>query len=990
MSNNLPPIVTIFNGINYNSQFFNNQTNGLTYDQGIKLFLTYPNAQGNEISNYNMTINGEFNSNGPATFTDDVTLNGNLILNSQITTKKRIYQQLNAAWPSVNGYYELAQDAFPLPSKSANAYKAVSSWDLRTLNTSQWFGICWSPEKLLFVATAQTGTTNRIATSQDAITWTIRSSPNNTSTYRNVVWSNEANIFVIVGTSNTSTDSISYSNDAINWSSLTPPNTSNWFNITYSKELNLFVAVSDFAVSNVYIMTSSDGLNWTNRITPGTITALRSVCWSAELSLFIAVGSSGTDRVYKSLDGINWSIVQIANTQGWYSVIWCKELNLFVACSNSGSSSDIMISKDGDNWILQSTPSSSSGYRSISWSPQLGIFCCIGIGTNNKIIISQDGITWSQVSNSNYDWRNITWSAELGIFCSVSTSAVSNSVMTSQLQYRPVSNNNFSNSVYNNIDSLGNWSFKVKSLFSSDSDISLLPLTNLNINNKNITNANTIYLNDNSIANMLLKYVDSTGELGFTTTKTGGKYNFYSFDGSTNISIMELQQTQIIPKLNMNFAANINLTFASGSGLITQATPISGTTTTNTFRQSNFISNFGAGTSANQTAQMYDTLTGRGLNFIVNAGSGSYNPVVGLNDCLITNRFRPTGESVGISIATQNSVGNGIRILSPNDNQAQIILRAGAFNTIVLSNFTTNPISVNDRIYMGGSATSLRRIDNVSILNLYDTSNASGTFELLVDSPTTSVQYRSLTNSYYHTFYVTNSLSLINPRFTIADGNISTIGCPFHVRTATTTTRLEFNPQLDASTDFFGTNSSSLNSSINIKLRNSANAIITTQVFSPTLITENVPTNTTSVSPSLSSQNGYVGTNVYTSGSITSSTTIGNFFSYTFTDVGTYSVSINRHLSNADGSQITVNQWYTGFSATINTLDLPSSGTLYSTSTLRQYSFTIPALTDLPTGSGSMMLRINAANTTIYFNGFISHTASNLGLRVMMSFAKIY
>lgn len=48
MSEQLPPNVTIFPNINYNSQFFSSNNAGLTYDEASTLFLKYPNAQGTE------------------------------------------------------------------------------------------------------------------------------------------------------------------------------------------------------------------------------------------------------------------------------------------------------------------------------------------------------------------------------------------------------------------------------------------------------------------------------------------------------------------------------------------------------------------------------------------------------------------------------------------------------------------------------------------------------------------------------------------------------------------------------------------------------------------------------------------------------------------------------------------------------------------------------------------------------------------------------
>jgi len=57
--------------------------------------------------------------------------------------------------------------------------------------------VCWSAEAGLFVAVANTGTGNRVMTSPDGITWTIRSSAADILWY-SVCWSAEAGLFVAV------------------------------------------------------------------------------------------------------------------------------------------------------------------------------------------------------------------------------------------------------------------------------------------------------------------------------------------------------------------------------------------------------------------------------------------------------------------------------------------------------------------------------------------------------------------------------------------------------------------------------------------------------------------------------------------------------------------------------------------------------------------------------------------------------------------------
>ena len=70
-----------------------------------------------------------------------------------------------------------------------------------------------------------------------------------------------------------------------------------------------------------------------------------SVCWSPELSLFVAVANSGTgNRVMTSPDGINWTSRTSAADNSWFSVCWSPELSLFVAVAISVSSSRVLTS----------------------------------------------------------------------------------------------------------------------------------------------------------------------------------------------------------------------------------------------------------------------------------------------------------------------------------------------------------------------------------------------------------------------------------------------------------------------------------------------------------------------------------------------------------------------------------------------------------------------------------------------------------------------
>ena len=64
-------------------------------------------------------------------------------------------------------------------------------------------------------------------------------------------------------------------------------------------------------------MYSSNGINWVLSSTSDN--NWRSVCWSPQLLIFVAVSSNGTNRVMTSSNGINWtSRLLVANS--WEAV----------------------------------------------------------------------------------------------------------------------------------------------------------------------------------------------------------------------------------------------------------------------------------------------------------------------------------------------------------------------------------------------------------------------------------------------------------------------------------------------------------------------------------------------------------------------------------------------------------------------------------------------------------------------------------------------
>jgi len=195
-----------------------------------------------------------------------------------------------------------------------------------------------------------------------------------------------------------------------------------WRDVTWSPELSLFVAVASSGTNRV--ATSPDGITWTGR----TIDAngWYGITWSPELSLFAAVASSGTNRVATSPDGITWTGRTI-DASSWKNVTWSPELSLFVAVASNGTYR-VATSPDGITWTGRTIDA--NVWRNVTWSPELSLFVAVASSGTNRVATSPDGITWTGRTIDANAWYGITWSPELSLFAAVAGSGT-NRVATS-------------------------------------------------------------------------------------------------------------------------------------------------------------------------------------------------------------------------------------------------------------------------------------------------------------------------------------------------------------------------------------------------------------------------------------------------------------------------------------------------------------------------------------------------------------------------------
>jgi hypothetical protein len=276
-----------------------------------------------------------------------------------------------------------------------------ASYQLIASLHSEWREVCWSPQRLLFVAVSSSAVggssqNSRLATSTDGDSWTDRSV---TQSLNCVCWSPERNLFVAMGPATFTSPNYIFgvlSSDGTDWLGIASTDASfagsNWVSVTWAAELGLFVAVSDTGTGN-RVATSPDGIIWTRRTSAGDRT-WRSVTWSPELRLLVAVGSNfvtnPVSRFMTSSDGITWNAPFTSLLgRAWQSVVWSRELGLFIAVANAGGAGDrIMTSPDGINWSSRTSPADNQWF-SVTWSPELGRAVAVAFSGTNRGMYSR-------------------------------------------------------------------------------------------------------------------------------------------------------------------------------------------------------------------------------------------------------------------------------------------------------------------------------------------------------------------------------------------------------------------------------------------------------------------------------------------------------------------------------------------------------------------------------------------------------------------------
>ena len=214
-----------------------------------------------------------------------------------------------------------------------------------------------------------------------------------------------------------------YSDTGAVWLSGTPGANINWTGISFGKPSNrpLFVAVANTGSNR--IMRSVDTVNWYVLNSPIT----NSIDWSAiecGRNHFVAVADSGPHRIAYSTDGTNWLSAAAPAQNAWCDISYNSDKDIYVAVSRNAARYSSIMYASGSNlnkWYPARAPYIGA-WSGITYGN--GVFVAVGASYGNQgAIYSIDGINWSPAPIPSVDpWKAVTFSNNTFVAVASSTS----------------------------------------------------------------------------------------------------------------------------------------------------------------------------------------------------------------------------------------------------------------------------------------------------------------------------------------------------------------------------------------------------------------------------------------------------------------------------------------------------------------------------------------------------------------------------------------
>lgn len=180
----------------------------------------------------------------------------------------------------------------------------------------------------VYVAVAQTGTVNNVATSTDAVTWTMHSITSLVS----VAFGNGA--FIAVSPTNIVGEQVYRSLDGVTWTSILPGTTIGWSGVVFGD--GNFLAYTSVYSAYIY---SKDGLIWTQK----TVTNLRPKSVSYGLGSFVAINTVN-NKIHATDNLIDWSTEDAVSGISYNTIVTGNNRGVAIGSTTTGANNIVSFS----------------------------------------------------------------------------------------------------------------------------------------------------------------------------------------------------------------------------------------------------------------------------------------------------------------------------------------------------------------------------------------------------------------------------------------------------------------------------------------------------------------------------------------------------------------------------------------------------------------------------------------------------------------------
>lgn len=145
---------------------------------------------------------------------------------------------------------------------------------------------------------------------------------------------------------------------------------------------------------------TNNGAAWTG-VAIGSGVDLLALCYSG--TTYVAVGASGAIYTATTVSGTWTARTADAGFAGnFFGVCWSAALSLFIAVGGTGAATSIQTSPDGTTWTARTAGSSYTGdFEDVAEVSGVSSTFLVAVGDAGEIQTSTDGITWTRLINGN-------------------------------------------------------------------------------------------------------------------------------------------------------------------------------------------------------------------------------------------------------------------------------------------------------------------------------------------------------------------------------------------------------------------------------------------------------------------------------------------------------------------------------------------------------------------------------------------------------------